>query len=482
MSKDMYAVILAGGSGSRLWPMSRELYPKQLLKLNQENSLFASTFLRLIDNFDDKNIISITNTKHESGVRTQLSELKEKFCRHEDYPLITEPISKNTAPAIALAIKYIKNYADRLADPIILAVPSDHLVCDNAAFSIAMEKAKKLAQDGFIVSFGIKPTKIDTGFGYIKTQKNKKITELVDDALKVSEFREKPDYNTAKEYVESDKYHWNSGIFMFKASVMLEELKKYTPEVYEIIDNAEIDMKANPTIPYQTFNKMPDISIDYAVMEYSKKLALVPLECDLSDLGSWEAIYNITDKDKDGNCISGNVIDIDSKNSMIFSTSKLVTTVGLKDTIVIETEDAVLVCDKKQSQDVKKVYEELKQRDDDSHKIHKTVFRPWGYYTVIQEGKGFLTKCIMVNPKAKLSLQLHHHRSEHWVVLEGKALVVKGQDKYELLPGEHIDLAIEEVHSLQNPYDEPVKILEVQRGDILDENDIERLEDMYGRA
>ncbi len=482
MSKDLYALILAGGSGSRLWPMSRELYPKQLLKLNQEKSLFESTFLRLIENFDDKNIISITNVKHEPGVRIQLKELKEKFCRKEDYKIITEPLGRNTAPAIALSIKYIKNLAGKKVDPVILVVPSDHLILDNKNFSYALEQGTELAKEGYIVTFGIKPNKIDTGFGYIKTQKNKKISELITDALKVAEFKEKPDFETAKEYVESGKYYWNGGIFMFKASTMLAELKRHAPEIISLLNDLEVNSEAQPTVEYQEFSKMPDISIDYAVMEQSKKIALIPLDCGWNDLGSWEAIYNISEKDQNGNCITGNVIDVNSKNSMIYSTSKLVTTIGLEDTIVIETEDAVLVCDKKQSQDVKKIYNELKERNDDSHKVHKTVFRPWGYYTVIQEGQGFLTKCIVVNPKAKLSLQLHHHRSEHWVVLEGKAYVVKGENAYELLPGEHIDLAIEEVHSLQNPYDEPVKILEVQRGDILDENDIERLEDMYGRA
>lgn len=482
MSKDLYALILAGGSGSRLWPMSRELYPKQLLKLNQEKCLFELTFLRLIENFDDKNIISITNIKHEPGVRIQLKDLKEKFCRNEDYKIITEPVGRNTAPAIALSIKYIKKLAGKGVDPTILVVPSDHLIQDSKSFSKAISQGEQLAKEGYIVTFGVKPSKPDTGFGYIKTQKNKKISEITSNALKAAEFKEKPDYETAQEYVESGKYFWNAGIFMFKASVLMAEMKKYNKEIVAIADEFDIDLKAQPTVDYQTFNKMPDISIDYAIMEQSKKIALIPLECDWSDLGSWEAIYDVSEKDENGNCITGNVIDINSKNSMIYSTSKLVSTVGLKDTIVIETEDAVLVCDKKHSQEVKKLYNELKERNDESHKVHKTVFRPWGYYTVIQEGQGFLTKCIMVNPKAKLSLQLHHHRSEHWVVLEGKAYVVKGENAYELLPGEHIDLAIEEVHSLQNPYDEPVKILEVQRGDILDENDIERLEDMYGRA
>ena len=481
MSKDLYALILAGGSGSRLWPMSRELYPKQLLKLNQKNTLFESAFLRLIDNIDDKNIISITNVKHEPMVRMQLKNLKEKFFRKDDYKIITEPVGRNTAPAIALAVKYIKDTTGKRVDPIILVTPSDQLIADNNSFSDIIEKSIELANAGYIVTFGIKPDKIDTGFGYIKTQKSKKLTEINDAALKVAEFKEKPDFKTAETYVKSGKYFWNSGLFMFKASVFEAELKKYNKEIFDKTNDLEIS-DALPTVEYQAFKELPDISIDYAVMEHSKKIVLMPLDCGWNDLGSWEAIYNISEKDSDNNCITGNVIDIDSKNSMIYSTSKLVTTVGLENTVVVETEDAVLVCDKSRTQEVKKIYNKLKERNDESHKIHKTVFRPWGYYTVLQEGKGFLTKCITVNPKAKLSLQLHHHRAEHWVVLEGKAFVIRGDENFELNPGESIDLAVEEIHSLQNPYDEPVKILEVQRGDILDENDIERLQDIYGRA
>ena len=268
---------------------------------------------------------------------------------------------------------------------------------------------------------------------------------------------------------------------MFKASVIMKELKKYAPEIIDILKNAPIS-KDIPSMEYQEFKNMPDISIDYAVMENSKKIALLPLDCGWNDLGSWEAIYDISKKDKNGNYIMGNVIDIGSKNSMIYSTSKLVTSIGLRDTVIVETEDALLVCDKSRTQDVKKIYNTLKDKNDNAFMVHKTVYRPWGYYTVMQEGDGFLTKCIVVNCGAKLSLQKHFHRSEHWVVLEGKAYVVKGEEAYELNPGESIDIGIEEVHSLQNPYEKPVKILEVQKGDKLDENDIVRLEDMYGRV
>lgn len=481
---NLYAVILAGGSGSRLWPLSRELHPKQLMKIEGDYTLFQSAFIRLVNSVDDKNILSVTNVKLESQVKTQLKEMQEKFCRKSNYRVITEPEGKGTAPAIALSIKYIeklqkdKNSKD---DPIIIAVPSDNIISDDKLFAEAIQEGIKLAQENYIVTFGVKPDRADTGLGYIKTKKNKKIKDIAQCGLKVEEFIEKPDKETAQEFVDCDKYFWNSGMFVFKASVMMAELKKYEPDIYSIMKNAKISSQT-PTIPYLEFENMPEISIDYAVMENSKKLAMVPLECDWRDVGSWEAIYAISDKDDNGNYVMGNVVDLDSKDSMIYSTSKLITTIGLENVVVVETEDAVLVCDRERTQDVKKIVNHLKERHDETQLTHKTVYRPWGYYTVLNEGKGFLTKCIYVNPGAKLSIQLHHHRSEHWVVVEGKALVLKGEEYFELENGESIDLAVEEKHSLQNPYDEPLKILEVQRGDILDENDIVRFEDMYGRV
>ncbi len=480
---NLYSIILAGGSGSRLWPLSREMHPKQLLKMNDDYTLFQSTFLRLIGDIDDKNIITVTNIKHEPAVKQQLTELKEKFCRNIDYKVVVEPVSKNTAPALALATKYIaeKIVQNKNVDPVILSVPSDQLILDEKCFSEAIEEGSKLAQAGYIVAFGVKPLKDDTGLGYIKTKKDKKVSELSETGQKVAEFIEKPALQEAQKFAKSDKYLWNSGIFMFKASTLMAELKKHSPNIYKVIKDANLET-TSPSMAYQEFDKMPDISIDYALMEKSKKLAVLPLNCYWYDMGSWEAIYEVSEKDENENYISGNVIDIDSKNSLIYSTSSLVTTIGLENTIVVETEDAILVCDKSKAQDVKELYEQLKGKNDSTHSVHKTMYRPWGYYTVLQQGEGFLTKCIMVNSGAKLSLQLHHHRSEHWVVLEGKAKVIKGEEEFILSPGESIDLAVKEVHSLQNPYNEPLKILEVQRGDILDENDIVRIQDVYGRA
>ena len=481
---NIYAVILAGGSGSRLWPLSREIHPKQLMKIDYNYTLFQSAFMRLINCVDDKNILSVTNVKLESQVRTQLKEMQEKFCRKSSYRVITEPEGKNTAPAIALAVKYVeKLQKDRNSkeDPIIVVVPSDNLILNNDTYCETITEGIKLAQENYIVTFGVKPEKADVGLGYIKAKNNRKIRAVAPNGMKVEEFVEKPDLETATEFVDSDRYYYNSGMFVFKASVMMSELKKYQSDIYNIIKHAKISSQT-PTVAYQDFKEMPDISIDYAVMENSKKLAMIPLKTDWKDVGSWEAVYDISEKDDDGNYLMGNVLDLDSKDSLVYSTSKLITTIGLKNTVVVETEDAVLVCDRNRVNDVKKIVSHLKEIDDETQYSHKTVYRPWGYYQVLNTGNGFLTKCIYVNPRAKLSLQLHHHRSEHWVVLEGKAYVVKGEEEFELAKGESIDIEVEEKHSLQNPYEEPLKIMEIQQGDILDENDIERFEDMYGRV
>lgn len=479
---NLYSVILAGGSGSRLWPLSREMHPKHLMKMTDDYTLFQNTFLRLLNDTDDKNIISVTNVKNAPTVKLQLAELKEKFCRNTDYKIVTEPVSKNTAPAVALCVKYITEKIHwQKSDPIIIVSPSDQLILDEKYFSNLIKEGIKLAENGYIVTFGIKPKRTDVGFGYIKTQKNKKVSDISEQAQKVTEFIEKPELEEACEMAKSDKYLWNSGIFIFKASTINSEFKKHCPKIHKLINVAKVT-KGIPSVEFSNFEKMPDISLDYAIMEKSKKLTVLLLDDHWYDMGSWESLYNLAEKDENNNYIEGDVVDIDSKNSMIYSTSKLVTTIGLEDTFVIETEDAVLVCDKSKVQDVKEVFSKLKEKEDITHSVHKTIYRPWGYYTVLDEGQGFLTKSITVNPGGKLSIQKHMHRSEHWVVVEGRALVVKGEEDYDMREGDSIDIAVEEVHSLQNPYSEPLTILEVQQGEILDENDIIRLEDIYGRA
>ena len=463
----MYGLILAGGSGSRLWPLSRELYPKQLLNIQNTESLLQATFLRLKECMPAKNIISITGVKHSSNVKFQLSSISE------NPTVLSEPIAKNTAPAVILASKYISETTK--TDPIILVVPSDHMIKDTELFAQTVKEGEKLAEAGHIVTFGIKPTYPETGYGYINVTGQK-----LEYGVKVNKFIEKPDPATAEKYITDDNYFWNSGIFMFKASTLLEEVSKYTPEIYSLLKN--FDFTKSAEIPFTEFDKMPNISIDYAIMEKSNKIALVELKSDWKDLGSWKSIYDVSNKDENGNVKIGNVIDEDSKNSFVYSSSKLVATIGLEDVVIVETEDAILACKADKAQDVKKIFDTLKTNNDDTCKVHKTVYRPWGYYTVLGEGKGFLTKMIQVNPGQKLSVQSHNHRSEHWVVLEGTAKVVLEGKEHILSPGHSVDIAVKEIHSLQNPYDEILKIVEVQKGDILIEEDIVRYEDMYGRV
>lgn len=462
----MYGIILAGGSGSRLWPLSRELYPKQLLNLNSDKSLLQSTFERLGYCMPKENILSVTNTKHTSNVKMQLSELSENI------HVLSEPVSKNTAPAIALAAKFVMQKSN--SDPVIIVVPSDHLIENDEKFLSTVKKGEKLAEQGYIVTFGIEPNYPETGYGYINT------LEEIDNGYKVKEFVEKPDLETARKYLEAGTYFWNSGIFMFKASTLIEEVEKLAPRISQIAK--EIDFTTSNDIPFTSFDKMPNISIDYAVMEKSNKIALVKLESDWNDLGSWQSIYDVSKKDNDGNVFVGHVLDEGSKNSFVYSSSKLVATIGLEDTVIVETEDAILACKTDNTQDVKHIYETLKQQNDNTHLVHKTVFRPWGFYTVIAQGKGFITKIIHVNQGQKLSVQSHNHRSEHWVVLSGTALVKLDAEELTLNPGHSVDIPVKAIHSLQNPYKEDLEIIEVQKGDILLEDDIVRYEDMYGRV
>lgn len=462
----MFGIILAGGSGSRLWPLSRELYPKQLLNLNSDKSLLQSTYSRLSEFIDDKNIISITNTKHVANVKRQLNELSN------DNIVLSEPLAKNTAPAIAVATKFIITKEN---DPVILVVPSDHLIKNTKNFYETVKKGEKLAQAGYIVTFGIEPDYPETGYGYINT-----LRQPIMDGFKVKEFVEKPDKKKAQKYIDAKTYYWNSGIFMFKASVMLDEVKKLAPDIDKALN--EFDFSCSDKIEYNLFNKMPSISIDYAIMEKSEKIALVKLESDWNDLGSWQSIYDVSEKDKNKNVLIGHVLDENSKNSLVYASSKLVATIGLEDTVIVETEDAILACKKDKTQDVKKIFEKLKQQNDNTHLIHKTVYRPWGFYTVLAQGKGFLTKLIHVNSAQKLSVQSHNHRSEHWVVLSGIAKVILDKKEYDLDKGHSIDIPLKAIHSLQNPYDDELEIIEVQLGDLLDENDIIRYEDIYGRA
>lgn len=464
----MKAIILAGGKGSRLWPLSRDMYPKQLLSIDENQSLLQATYKRLLKISSPSDIITITNIKHYSDIKLQLNQIIN------DNIIITEPVGRNTAPAIACVIQYFYQHDSSDRDDVVLIIPADHLIKNVLAFQESVEKAMAVAELGYIVTFGIKPEYPETGYGYIKTG------DALSEGYKVDCFVEKPDAATAEKYIANGNYFWNGGMFMAKLSVLQKEFEKYCPEIYS--HSLNLDFIKNNRIPYEIYEDMPNISLDYAIMEKSDKIALVELSSDWNDLGSWQSLYSVRKKDENNNVLKGNVVVNNVKNSFIYSQKELVAVSDLEDIILVETEDAIMACKMDQSQNVKTLYEKLNSKDSELVKLHKTVYRPWGYYTCLNHGKGYLTKVICVFPQQKLSLQSHNHRSEHWVVLEGTAHVVLGDKSYTIETGGSIDIPLQAIHSLQNPYDTELKVIEVQKGDILSEEDIIRYADSYGRV
>jgi len=467
----MYAIILAGGNGSRLWPISREFYPKQLLKLTDNNSLLQSTVERISSFIEPEKIILTTNVELAANVKIQLSK------KVKEQNVLSEPISKDTAPSIACGIKFTETLKND--DEVVLVVPSDHIIKDVKKFSECVKEAENLAKAGYIVTFGVKPDSADTGYGYIGTVKDETVSKINNKALKAEEFKEKPTQKTAEEYLKNAKYYWNSGMFMFSVKTFKEQMEKLMPNIAEVLK--EIDFAKTTDIPYMAYDKMPNISIDYAMMEKSDKIVVLPLESDWKDVGSWEAIYDIHEKDTHGNALSGTVMAKNCKDSLIFSNSKLVSAIGVENIVVVETSDAVLVCDKEKTNEVKDVYNNLKKSNNDVYMVHKTVYRPWGFYKCLEQGEGFLTKLIHVSPRQQLSYQMHNFRSEHWVVLSGKAKILLEGKEYVLNPGQSIDIPLKAKHSLQNPFFEDLEIIEVQLGNKLIEEDIIRFSDIYGR-
>lgn len=349
----IYGVILAGGSGSRLWPLSREMYPKHLLKLTGDKTLFQSTFLRLADLVCQENIITVTNNLHLGEIQSQLEDINN----NKKFITIGEPVGRNTAPAVGFAAIFIQEKLAEGSDPIILVTPSDQLISDNNAFLNAVQKGIRLAEDGYIITFGIKPSRPETGYGYIK----------VFDDYKVQEFKEKPDSETAKKYLEAGNYFWNAGIFMFKASTILGELNKYAAEVFDGLKKIDF---TQDSIDKEIYQAIPSISIDYAVMEKTDKIALIPVDCGWNDLGSWEAVYDVLEKDTENNVLKGDIMVEDVKNCYIQSTSRQVSAIGLENLVIIETADAVLVCDKAKTQDVKIIFEKLKKENNSLYFKH----------------------------------------------------------------------------------------------------------------
>ncbi len=461
-------IILSGGSGTRLWPKSRKAYPKQLHTLYGESTMLQHTALRVSD-FGAP--IVVCNEAQRFMVAEQLTELSAG-----KPTIVLEPIGRNTAPAIAVAaLQALKE--DENA--ILAVLPADHLIKDTEAFSAALDLAIAKAESGKLVAFGIVPNKPETGYGYINAASTSA------EGAEILKFVEKPDLETAQGYVNSGEFFWNSGMFVFSAKTYLEELKKFEPELVEhsesALAGAALDLDFI-RLSAESFEQCKDISIDYAVMERTNEAWMVPLDAGWSDLGGWESLWESLDKDASGNVITGDVILEDCKNSMFHSEHRLVTGVGLEDIIVVDTDDSLLVVNKKRSQDVKAVVDKLKAQGRSESTFHRKVYRPWGNYDSIGFGERFQVKCIEVKPGASLSLQMHHHRAEHWIVVSGTAIVQRGEEEHLLSENESIYIPLGETHRLTNPGKINLQLIEVQSGSYLGEDDIVRFEDKFGRA
>jgi mannose-1-phosphate guanylyltransferase len=466
---------MAGGNGSRLWPLSRELFPKQFLTLDGELTMLQTTIRRL-RGLAAENPVVICNDEHRFLVAEQLRAIN-KLANN----IILEPAGRNTAPAIALAALTALQTAPEGSDPLLLVLAADHVIRDEAAFTAAVQSARPYAEAGKLVTFGIVPTSAETGYGYIKRGVATGDTQT---AYTVAQFVEKPDQKTAEHYLESGDYYWNSGMFLFRASRYLTELERFRPDIYaaciEAVGtvNADLDfVRVNKA----AFLSCPSDSIDYAVMERTADAVVVPMSAGWSDVGSWSSLWEISEKDINGNVSHGDVLQHNSQNNYVFAETSLVTTVGVQDLVIVQTKDAVLVAGKHQVQDVKKIVESLKAAGRTEHHIHREVYRPWGKYDSIDNGERYQVKRITVKPGEKLSIQMHHHRAEHWIVVSGTASVTNGDSVQLVTENQSVYIPVGQIHALENPGKIMLEMIEVQSGSYLGEDDIVRFEDRYGR-
>jgi mannose-1-phosphate guanylyltransferase/mannose-6-phosphate isomerase len=471
-------VLLSGGAGTRLWPLSCKLYPKQLLALHDDKTMLQNTLLRLGELSDLAAPIIVCNEVHRFMVAEQMQQIT---CTPA--AIILEPIGRNTAPAVALAALQATENGD---DPLLLVLPADHIIENAAALCTAIRTGIPAASENALLTFGIVPTGPETGYGYIKRGDNLALSHQspVSSIFDVAEFVEKPDLDTAKNYLATGDYYWNSGMFLFRASTYLEQLEIYAPTMLAACRATWETKKADldfTRLDAGDFAKCPADSIDYAVMEKTDLAAVLPLDAGWSDVGSWSALWEIGSADGDGNVSNGDVIVVDTCNSYIHAGSKLVATVGLQDVVIVETADAVLVASKDRVQDVKLVVEQLKKSEREEHLLHRRVNRPWGAYEGLDAGDGYLVKLITVNPGARLSLQSHQHRAEHWVVVRGTARVTCGEFIKQYEANQSVYIPIGEKHRLENTGLDLLEIVEVQTGGHLSEEDIERFDDLYGR-
>lgn len=462
----LFGVILAGGSGTRFWPLSRSQYPKQVLRLLGSDSLLQATCGRLLPRIPPERLAVVTAASQAEVIRL---ELHRQGLR--DVRLWLEPEGKNTAPAVGLAAALM---GQGTGADIMAIFPADHFIRDEAAFHRALDQGATLAQAGFLVTFGITPTRPDTGYGYIKAGE-----PLGEGGYQALAFTEKPRLPRAQAFLAEGSYYWNSGIFLFRREVFLTAVARHLPEVHQELAGVSPDTSFEALA--QVYRRLPSISLDHGIMEKADNVAVVPVDLGWSDVGSWSAFHDLCKPDAEGNVIQGRVLDLDSQNSLIFSQDRLVATIGLQDMIVVDTADATLVCPRERVQEVKDLVAELTRQNHQESREHRTVERPWGRYTVMQTGPGYKVKQVVVDPGQRLSLQLHHHRAEHWVVVQGEARVTIGQKVRVVGANESLYVPVQTPHRLENPGPEPLCLIEVQTGGYLEEDDIVRLADDFWR-
>ncbi len=458
-------VILSGGSGTRLWPLSRKLYPKQFISFFNKNSLFQNTVLRLPK--DIENPIVVCNEEHKFIAAEQLRQINKRYSS-----IILEPVAKNTAPAIALAAMKAKK------DTLLLILPSDHVIEDFELFNEIVFNASILAENGKLITFGIIPTKAHTGYGYIKGGDN------IINSKVVEKFIEKPSKSAAQKYFESKEYFWNSGIFLFNSTRYLEELNKFRPDIYKACKNS-IE-KTNTDLGFvrvnnENFEKCPNLSIDYAVMENTSDALVIPIDVGWNDVGSWPSLWELSDKDENNNAIIGDVITQNTNNSYIRSDDKMIVANGVENLVITATKDVVMIANKDDAQNIGAIKKELKRKKRNEWESHRTVYRPWGHYDLIDSGENYQVKKISIKPGDGLSLQIHQYRAEHWIVVAGTARVTIGEENFVLKSNESTYIPIGVIHSLENPGEVDLDLIEIQSGSYLGEDDIKRLQDRYGR-
>ncbi len=472
-------VILSGGSGSRLWPMSREMNPKQFLSLVGEQTMLQETMTRLSGVYDLAAPIVVCNEGHRFLVAQQMRDISVEVDK-----IILEPIGRNTAPAIAAAAEYIQSKG--AGHNVMLILAADHVIQNKEIFHRVVEAGSVIAQEGQLVTFGIVPDKAETGYGYIK-RADKLVSQSsdIDDVYKVERFVEKPDADTAQRYLDSGEYYWNSGMFMFQADAILQELETFSEAIYTAV-KASVSEGTKDLgfcrLGIDAFTASPSDSIDYAVMEKTSKAVVLPLDANWSDVGAWAALWEIKKQDEEGNVLHGDVLTHELSNSYVHAEGRMVAVIGMDNCVVVETADAVLVADKSRSQDVKTIVNQLKNTQREEAMLHQRVFRPWGSYETLEETECFKVKKIVVNPGEELSLQMHHHRAEHWVVVKGTAKIVCDDKEFILTEDQSNYIPLGTKHRLENPGMIPLEIIEIQTGSYLGEDDIVRFDDHYGRV